>query len=129
LQAKYYDEAIYEARQNFLPTAESLIERIHTLPNALGPDLATLIAGCRNLKALAERVDENVGRMTYYVDGVPKSYVDVGRCLVDWLNLKDQAIWIVRFAAKFSNDFRLFVGVENIDYSHNLDEFSSHSIH
>ncbi|QGL71725.1 hypothetical protein [Stenotrophomonas maltophilia] len=129
LHGTYYDQAIYEARQDLLPTAESVIERIHTLPASLGPDLAALIAACRTLKALAERVDVNALRTTTTTAGKSTSYVDVSRVLVDWLNLQDQAIWILRFSAQFSDEFHSFVGVPKRDYAHNLEEFSSYTIH
>jgi len=126
---KYYDQAIYEAKQGFLPTAETVMDRIHTLPNTLGADLASLIAACRSLRALAERVDDNASHMTFFTDGVGERYVDVGKVLDDWLRMKDAAVWIVRSGAKFSDELHSFAGVTRVDHTNNVEEFSSHTIY
>ncbi|MBB2806011.1 hypothetical protein [Xanthomonas arboricola] len=128
LLASYYDAAIYEARQDFMPTAEHVLDRIHTLPDTLGADLATLIASCRALKAMAARVEDKASRRTLFDLNVATDYVSISDGLGDWLTLEDQAIWILRVGAQFSNNFRAYVGVAPIDYSPNLREFSEHGI-
>lgn len=111
-----------------MPTAEHVLDRIHTLPDTLGADLATLIASCRALKAMAARVEDKASRRTLFDLNVATDYVSISDGLGDWLTLEDQAIWILRVGAQFSNNFRAYVGVAPIDYSPNLREFSEHGI-
>ncbi|WP_226426577.1 hypothetical protein [Xanthomonas sp. MWU16-30325] len=121
---KHFDKVIFEAGQDLLPTAELVLDRIHTLPDALGADLATIIAASKAFKAMAARLDAKAERMRLGTDAETYVMISIHDAVGDFLGLQQQAHWLIRFGAGFANDFQNFVGVPVTDYSALIKEFA-----
>lgn len=120
-----YDRAMFEARQDLLPTAEHVLDKIHTLPDSLGADLAMLISSCMTLKAMAVRVEARVVRFSVDTETGEKEVIKFSDGPGDYVAMLDQALWVVRYGAQFANSFQRFVGVPLHEYSHLISEFES----
>lgn len=118
-----FDRAMFEAGQDLLPTARHVLDKIHNLPDALGADLATFIAACMALRAMAERVEAKVVRISLDTLEGERAIIKLKDGPGDFLIMQNQAVWIVRHSAQFANEFQDFVGVEPSDYAQYTAEF------
>jgi hypothetical protein len=91
-----------------LPNAERVEDRIHTLPDLVGADLATMISHARDLVAAAKRLKDAIvvheptaigSRTTYHFVGNPKQPEE----LLELLK------FIEALATSFASEFQAFV--------------------
>lgn len=91
-----------------LPNAERVEDRIHTLPDLVGADLATMISHARDLVAAAKRLKDAIvvlqptaigSRTTYHFVGNPKQPEE----------LLEHLKFIEALATSFASKFQAFV--------------------
>lgn len=111
LLKRVLDDVIFDT----LPETRGVLGRIHDLPDALGPDLATLLGHAGTLRNMAIRMNGRVVEK-------PKQYVeDVYRFSYagrpdDFELLEDHITFFTELSIDYANRFRAFVGVPDEEY-------------
>jgi len=112
LLTRIFDDAKWSA----VPQSESVLGRIHDLPDSLGPDLATLIGHSGTMRDMAYRM---LGR----IKDSPRQYIGQQYRFAyegspdDFELFEEHLKFFKRLSADYANRFRSFVGVDAEDYS------------
>lgn len=109
--------ALDETALSFVAVAETVEDRIHNLPNALGPDAGTLIGASRSLNDLAKRMRAKVRVTQDPEDLGGKSHVLYAGAFSEFRGLRKQLSWMLNASIQYAGDFQDFVGVERTDYT------------
>jgi len=109
------EEIFRDTKFSMLPESERVLDRIHDLPDRLGPDLATLIGHCGTLKDMAYRMHARVAPNDRQHIGqwYPKIYK--GRP-DDFELLEEHLKFFKDLSIQYANRFRGFVGVDAENY-------------
>lgn len=112
LLKRVLDDAAYD----ILTESRGVLERIHDLPDALGPDLATLLGHAGTLRNLAIRIDSRViEKSRQYLEDVHRfSYIGQPD---DFELLESHITFFKDLSVDYANRFRAFVGVPDEDYA------------
>lgn len=110
------EQALEESRRPLLPGAEKSETRIHTLPDRLGDDLATLIGYSRTLNATSDALIEHLTALT---EGQPPEiaqmiYKSRAGAVESY---RGYVAMFCNQSIEVANDFRAFVGLPPYDYS------------
>lgn len=118
-----FQRTLDEASLPFLSGAEQVQERIHTLPDALGADLAAFIGAVRSLNDMARRMSAKVSmlRSPAHLGGDRSGYAGSHD---DFTTLREQLRWHLHRSIEFAGEFQTFAGIEPTDYSEQLDSLS-----
>ncbi len=108
--------ALDEASLSFVAVAETVEDRIHNLPNALGPDAGTLIGASRSLNDLAKRMRAKIRVMQDPGDLGGKSHVLYAGAFSEFRGLRKQLSWMLNASIQYAGNFQDFVGVARTDY-------------
>lgn len=96
-------ESLRDATFPLLPISQRLEGRIHSLPDDLGSDLATLIGGTELIVGMAERIQVRIGRTVFFrrwrYNGDP----------TDLSMLQMQLQWLENMSGPFAERFHEFV--------------------
>ncbi|MCE4371806.1 hypothetical protein [Xanthomonas hortorum] len=123
LDAQNFDLAMREAQLEMLPTSQSVVDRIHTLPDELGSELAKLTAACTSLRTMSARVMTNSFRDTVLTDHGEVEVVAFKYGPPDFLKMGQHSRRLVRDSADVADKFQKYVGVSVVDYSVLRNEF------
>lgn len=107
---------LQRSRSSLLPASEKSEDRIHTLPNKLGDDLATLIGFSRTLKETSGALLERIEKVPSVHDARIINAVFRG----DVTEIYTYREFLVTFSIMsigFANELRGFIGVPVYDYS------------
>ncbi|MDY0954603.1 hypothetical protein SOM22_08445 [Stenotrophomonas rhizophila] len=110
------EQVLRDASYSMLPQSESVLERIHDLPDSLAPDLATLIGHCWTLRDMAYRMQGRVKQNDRKFIGQPDPWIYLGSP-DDFNLLQEHLRFFVGLGADYANRFRSFVEVPAEDYS------------
>ncbi len=110
------EQALQESRRPLLPGAEKSESRIHTLPDRLGDDLATLIGYSRTLRATSDALVEHLQPLT---DGQPPAIAEMvyGARAGAINSYRGYVAMFCNQSIQVANEFRAFVGLPAYDYS------------
>ena len=109
-------EALEESRRPLLPGAEKSESRIHTLPDRLGADLATLIGYSRTLNATSDALIESLSAITEEQSTEIAEFIYSSRAgAVE--SYRGYVAMFCNQSIEVANDFRKFVGLPPYDYS------------
>lgn len=109
-------EVLDDAKFSVVPQSESVLGRIHDLPDDLGPDLATLIGHSGTMRDIAYRMQGRVVESPRQFIGQNYRFSYKGR--PDDFQLFDEHLRFFRgLSIEYANRFRTFVGVDEEDYS------------
>ncbi|OBR78770.1 hypothetical protein A7D35_02855 [Xanthomonas arboricola] len=110
------EQALEESRRPLLPGAEKSESRIHTLPDRLGDDLATLIGYSRTLNATSDALLEDLRVLTNNQPSEVVQRIYEGRASA--INsFRGYVAMACNQSIQVANDFRRFVGLPPYDYS------------
>lgn len=102
--------AVEQIQVPLLPNAERVEDRIHTLPNSIGADLATMISHTRDLVGSANRVRDRIQIEEPRAIGMRTTFHFLGH---DELGtMRKQLAFVAEVAPEFAMEFRAFVLAE-----------------
>ncbi|MEA9605751.1 hypothetical protein QY702_04615 [Xanthomonas campestris pv. plantaginis] len=98
----------------FLPAAEGVLDRLHTLPDQLGALIASVIGMARDLRDTRQLVIERFDR----INGMQGGFIVVGykRDLQDFSNLRGQIRTMLRQSIKLAESFNAFTNAVVVTY-------------
>lgn len=96
-------ESLRDAAFPLLPISQRLEDRIHSLPDDLGSDLAVLIGGTELVVGMAERIQVRIGRTVFF-----RRWKYDGN-LNDLSMLQMQLHWLENMSGPFAERFHEFV--------------------
>ncbi|PSD25173.1 hypothetical protein C7E13_00915 [Stenotrophomonas maltophilia] len=105
-----------DAKWSAVPQSESVLGRIHDLPDALGPDLATMIGNSGTMRDMAYRL---LGR----IKESPRQYVGQQYRFAyegspdDFELFEEHLKFFKGLSIDYADRFRSFVGIDEVDYS------------
>lgn len=109
-------EVLDDAKFSVVPQSESVLGRIHDLPDALGPDLATLIGHSSTMRNMAYRMQGRVVESPRQYFGQQYRFAYNGR--PDEFELLEEHLKFFKvLSIEYANRFRAFVGIDAEDYS------------
>ncbi|WP_406232739.1 hypothetical protein ACI703_15750 [Isoptericola jiangsuensis] len=106
-----------DAKWSMVPQSESVLGRIHDLPDALGPDLATLIGNTGTTRDMAQRMISRVAESPRQYFGQQYRFVYNGMP-DDFELLEEHLKFFKRLSIEYAKRFRTFVGIDEGSYSH-----------
>lgn len=105
-----------DARWSAVPQSENVLGRIHDLPDALGPDLATLIGHSGTMRDMAFRMLGRIKESPRQYIGRQYQFAYEGRS-DDFELLEEHLKFFRNLSIDYAERFRRFVGIDEGDFS------------